>query len=139
LSALYSRLAAQGYRVASPDGLMQLDECARATVDSWIHVAAESLVGPLLAVNCLFNPEAVLIGGRLPAPLVDRLAESLNARLQLHTASVPAIAPVVRAATSDDAPAVGAAILPFSHRLLPARFALLNTVSPALLSKTAAT
>ena len=31
----------------------------------------------------------------------------------------PAIAPVARAALSEDAPAVGAAILPFSHFLLP--------------------
>jgi hypothetical protein len=28
--------------------------------------------------------------------------------------------------TADDAPAVGAAILPFNHRLLPSRFALLK-------------
>jgi hypothetical protein len=36
------------------------------------------------------------------------------------------VAPVVRAVTAADAPAVGAAILPFSHTLLPARFALLK-------------
>jgi hypothetical protein len=39
---------------------------------------------------------------------------------------IPATAPVERALTSDDAPAVGAAILPFSYRLLPTRFALLK-------------
>jgi hypothetical protein len=39
----------------------------------------------------------------------------------------PAIAPVARAATSDAGPAVGAAILPFSDRFLPTRFALLKT------------
>jgi hypothetical protein len=39
---------------------------------------------------------------------------------------LPAIAPVARAVTADDAPAVGAAILPFNHTLLPSRFALLK-------------
>jgi hypothetical protein len=63
----------------------------------------------------------------LPAPLVDRLAASLNGRLSAYIGQIPAIAPVARALTSDDAPAVGAAILPFSYRLLPTRFALLKT------------
>ena len=127
LSALYSRLLARGYRVSSPRGLMLLDDGARAIVDAWIDLSAETLMDSLLAVNCLINPEAVLIGGRLPAPLVDQLAVALNGRLQAHAGSFPAIAPVARAATSDDAPAVGAAILPFSHRLLPTRFALMKT------------
>jgi predicted NBD/HSP70 family sugar kinase len=127
LSALYSRLAAQGYQVSSPPELLKLDERAQAIVDGWIAVSADVLVDSLLAVNCLINPEAVLIGGRLPAPLVDRLADALNRRMHAHVGSIPAIAVVARAATSDDAPAVGAAILPFSHRLLPTRFALMKT------------
>jgi predicted NBD/HSP70 family sugar kinase len=127
LSALYSRLAAQGYHVSSPPDLLKLDERAQSIVAGWIAVSADTLVDSLLAVNCLINPEAVLIGGRLPAPLVDRLAEALNQRLQAYVGSIPAIAIVARAATSDDAPAVGAAILPFSHRLLPTRFALMKT------------
>jgi hypothetical protein len=40
---------------------------------------------------------------------------------------LPALAPVARAVTADDAPAVGAAILPFNHSLLPTRFALLKS------------
>lgn len=40
---------------------------------------------------------------------------------------MPAIAPVARASTSDDAPAVGAAILPFSDQLLAAQFVLLKS------------
>jgi hypothetical protein len=65
----------------------------------------------------------------LPAALVIRLAERLNERLASRKAMIPAIAPVSRAAMSDDAPAVGAAILPFSERFLPSRFALMKTAS----------
>jgi predicted NBD/HSP70 family sugar kinase len=126
LSCLYSRLAEQGFRVATPRGLMHLEPSARLIVDRWIHESTEALVDSFVAINCLINPEAILIGGRLPAALVDRLAASLNQRMAAFAAQIPAIAPVARALTSDDAPAVGAAILPFSYRLLPTRFALLK-------------
>jgi predicted NBD/HSP70 family sugar kinase len=126
LSCLYSRLAEQGYRVATPRGLTRLEPPARLIVDRWIHESTEALVESFVAINCLINPEAILIGGRLPAALVDGLAASLNHRMAAFASQIPVIAPVARALTSDDAPAVGAAILPFSYRLLPTRFALLK-------------
>ena len=39
-------------------------------------------IDTVLAINCLVNPEAVLIGGRLPAGIVDQLATRLNQRLE---------------------------------------------------------
>jgi predicted NBD/HSP70 family sugar kinase len=126
LSALYARLANHGFRVASPRGLTRLEPEARDVVDRWVSESSDALIDSLVAVNCLINPEAILIGGRLPAMLVDQLASSLNARMQGFATQVPAIATVARAATSDDAPAVGAAILPFSNRFLPTRLALLK-------------
>jgi predicted NBD/HSP70 family sugar kinase len=129
LSALYGRLAAQGIRISVPHELAGLDAKGRAVIDAWVEAAVNTLIDPLVAINCLVNPEAVLIGGRLPACIVDQLASRLNQRLAAFSSSVPAIAPVSRAALSDDAPAVGAAILPFSHRLLPTRTALMKTAA----------
>ena len=129
LSALYGRLAAQGIHISVPHELAGLDAKGRAVIDSWVEAAVNTLIDPLVAINCLVNPEAVLIGGRLPACIVDQLASRLNQRLAAFSSSVPAIAPVSRAALSDDAPAVGAAILPFSHRLLPTRTALMKTAA----------
>ena len=129
LSALYSRLAAQGIRVGAPHELTALDESGQAIIDAWVEASVDSLIDTVLAINCLLNPEAVLIGGRLPAGIVDQLATRLNQRLESHAGTVPAIAPVSRAALSDDAPAVGAAILPFSHRLLPTRTALMKVAA----------
>jgi predicted NBD/HSP70 family sugar kinase len=126
LSALYSRLAARGYKVSSPRGLMRLDEGGHRIIGQWIDTSVEALLDTLLAINCLINPQAVLIGGRLPASIVEDLARRLNERLQPYASTTPAIAPVERAAMSDDAPAVGAAILPFAHRLLPTRSALMK-------------
>ena len=129
LSALYSRLGAQGITVSEPHDLTALDASGQAIIDAWVEASVDSLLDTLLAINCLVNPEVILIGGRLPSGIVDRLATRLNQRLEAHTGTVPAIAPVSRAALSDDAPAVGAAILPFSHRLLPTRTALMKVAA----------
>jgi predicted NBD/HSP70 family sugar kinase len=126
LSALYSRLTAAGHRVDSPRQLSHISGAAVLVVEAWIKEATDALVDALISINCLINPEVILIGGRLPDSLVDRLAAALNARMAGLAAQLPALAPVARAVTAADAPAVGAAILPFSHSLLPTRVALLK-------------
>jgi predicted NBD/HSP70 family sugar kinase len=129
LSALYSRLAAQGIKVAAPHELTSLGERGQAIIDAWVEAAVDTLIDPVLAINCLVNPEIILIGGRLPAGIVDQIANRLNQRIETCGVVIPATAPVARAALSDDAPAVGAAILPFSHRLLPTRTALMKVAA----------
>jgi predicted NBD/HSP70 family sugar kinase len=129
LSALYSRLAAQGIKVSAPPELTDLGEKGQAVICAWIEAAVDTLLDPVVAINCLMNPEAILIGGRLPAGIVDQIALRLNQRLEAFAGIIPATAPVSRAALSDDAPAVGAAILPFSHRLLPTRTALMKVAA----------
>ena len=100
------------------------DAPLEACVDDWIARASEELYVPLEAVNCLITPGVVLVGGRLPSAIVERLATQVH-RLLTDTATTgPGLAPVARAALSEDAPAVGAAILPFSHFLLPKAGAL---------------
>lgn len=117
LSALSRALADEGYALS--DAFDGVSDGAMACVDRWIDLAARQLIEPLAAVNCLVNPAAVLVGGRLPAALVELLAERANAHMQAMATHLPSVAPVARAALSEDAPAVGAAILPFSHFLLP--------------------
>jgi len=120
LSALLARLEAAGVSIETLDSLSE----DMPVVREWLNDAARSLTEPLVAVNCLVNPAAVLIGGRLPAPLIDALIDRLTAALRKVRA--PAIAPVMRAATSSDAPAIGAAILPFLDRVLPTESALMQ-------------
>lgn len=121
LSGLSGRLAGKGYALGDLSGPQTP---AGAIADRWVEDAARQLCTPLDAVNCLINPAVILVGGRLPAWLVERLAERVNAALAEAQTHAPAIAPVLRAQLSEDAPAVGAAILPFSHFLLPQSGAL---------------
>lgn len=127
LSALYAHLANAGAQVSMPEELLALNAKGAAALEAWLDEASAHLVEPMLAVNCLINPDAVLIGGRLPAAIVDSLSAKLNARLQQKAKAVPAIAPVRRAAMAADAPAIGAAILPFSAQLFPSRDTLMKT------------
>jgi len=119
LSALLARLEKAG----APTRLDSLSQ-DMPIVHQWLDDAARSLTQPLVAINCLINPAAILIGGRLPAPLIDALVDRLSASLALVRA--PVIAPVMRAVTSSDAPAIGAAILPFLDRVLPTESALMQ-------------
>ncbi|TPG18527.1 ROK family transcriptional regulator [Sphingomonas koreensis] len=119
LSGLASHLKDQKLTLADALGEDGPSPAGAACVADWIERAAEQLVVPLEAVNCLINPGVVLVGGRLPSILVERLAARAHELLGSTATNVPIIAPVMRAALSVDAPAVGAAILPFSHFLLP--------------------
>ena len=126
LSALYAHLEAGGVTVNRPDQLAGLPADGQALVEDWLALSAQLLVAPFVGISCVFNPEAIYIGGRLPTDLLDRLVAAVNARLA-RVEDMPALAPVARAATSADGAAVGAALLPFMAQLLPSRAALMKT------------
>ena len=119
LSALAARLEQGGFVLGDADPTAGFPAGSEPIVERWLDEATTALVPALIASNCLFNPGAVLIGGRLPEPLLDRLAMGAEGKLRRAAPGVPVVAPVRRATVSRDAPAVGAAILPFLDRMLP--------------------
>lgn len=137
LSGLSRHLEAAGFSLSDIMHRTELAPEVQACVEAWIEAAARRLCTPMAAICCLIDPATVLVGGRLPTALVEQLASRVNALMQDQADVLPAIAPVARAALSEDAPAVGAAVLPFSHFLLPKPGALWKT--PALVGGEAAT
>lgn len=117
VSALLARIEAAGHTIVAIDELATADGAIAGIVDDWLADAVRSLVQPLTAINCLLNPDAILIGGRLPLPLIERLAADLT--VALDTIRLPARAKIMPAVMAEDAPAIGAAILPFLDHLLP--------------------
>lgn len=117
LSALLARLKAAGHAVADVDALATPDAAASDVIDDWLADAVRSLIQPLTAVNCLLNPDAVLIGGRLPMALIERLATALTEAMS--ALPLPSHAKIMPAVLARDGPAIGAAILPFLDELLP--------------------
>ncbi len=119
LAGLSARLSGHGFTRAMLISAEAWTPQMETIIEDWINAAALALVQPLIAVNCLINPEAVLIGGRLPNIIVDRLAQKINLLLRQHGGHVPVIAQMQRAALAADAPAVGAAILLYADMLMP--------------------
>lgn len=117
MSALWQRLEDAGLPDLPRDGLDRDDPAVAAVIDGWIADAARALSGPLIATACLIDPDAILIGGRLPMPLIEQLAAALEQALA--AAPLPAHPPILPAAMAEDASAIGAAMLPFLDRLLP--------------------
>lgn len=124
LSGLYSHLAEAGF--PDPGPLDRLDEAAGLAAGEWVEKAADLLTDPLMVINAVIDPDAIFIGGRLPAGLVDQLCDRLALNVRHRGASLPARAPIRRAELAEDAAAIGAAILPFSNRFLPNRTALMK-------------
>ena len=127
LSALYQYLSARGFDLSTPKDIEDLQPDITPALHEWAKTAAQHLIDPIINVNCLLNPDAVLIGGRLPLKAADEIAALINRELAHNNAGIPAVCPVERAGIAEDAPAVGAAILPFSDMLFPTRSALFKT------------
>lgn len=124
LSGLYSHLAQAG--VPDPVALDRLDAAGNEAAMQWVEKAADLLTDTLMVINAVIDPDAIFIGGRLPARLVDQLCDRLALNVRHRGASLPARAPIRRAELAEDAAAIGAAILPFSNRFLPNRTALMK-------------
>jgi predicted NBD/HSP70 family sugar kinase len=127
LSGLFGQLAAAGNVDPTASGLSKLEGTLADVASAWAQQAADLLTDPLLVINAAIDPDAFFIGGRLPTSLVDLLCDRLAVNIRRRGASLPARAPILRAALSEDAAAMGAAILPFSNRFLPSRAALMKT------------
>lgn len=124
LSALLARLESGGCAVTAVGEIACLQGKALDIVEQWLRDAVAALAWPVAAIGCLIDPDAVLIGGRLPLPLVSRLAGDLSAAL--GAMDLPSRAKVAPAIMAEDAPAVGAAILPFLEHLLPSDATLMQ-------------
>lgn len=124
LSALRQYLARAGCDLGDFAEIERGDDGIREVVDQWLDDAARALTQPLVNIICLIDPHAIIIGGRLPETLVAALIARLGANLE--TLRLPATAPILSASMAGDAPAIGAAILPFLDRLLPSDATLMQ-------------
>lgn len=125
LSALLARIEAAGFARPGLEELASDGAGFASVIDTWIADAVQSLFAPLVAINFLLDPDAILIGGRLPMPLIERLASGLSAALD--AVPQPSRAAIMPAVMAQDAPAIGAAILPFLDHILPSDSILIQS------------
>ena len=126
LATLYAYLEESGIEIADPDRLAEMFKFRPSEISEWLNGAADDLMPPLSALACMVNPAAILIGGRLPDPLIDNLIGVLGQRFEPIRPALPDMPKILRAKCSTDAAALGAAIVPFTRILFPAREALMK-------------
>jgi len=119
LATLYASLEQAGLKVSDPAALVEMFESRPKEIQGWLEGAADDLLAALISINCLVNPAAILIGGRLPDSLIEVLIAALEKRLEPIRTNLPEAPPIMRAKCSTDAAALGAAIIPFTHILFP--------------------
>lgn len=120
-AALSSYLGARGITDVSTRDLAALYRSQPAIFDDWLDTAANALVAPLLSVICLLDTQALVFGGRLPRVLTEVLAMRTD-RLITAAADKRLRLPAVCVGEIDDnAPAFGAAMLPFYADFAPDR------------------
>jgi predicted NBD/HSP70 family sugar kinase len=116
LGALSERLKDEDISIAVPGDLERLDERGAALVEAWLEQASGYLTAIFTQIGQVIDPDSILLGGRLPEHLLDRLAALCRQRQPTGTGQEMDIR---RAKLSSDAPAIGAAILPFQSLLFP--------------------
>ncbi|QQA43909.1 ROK family transcriptional regulator [Pelagovum pacificum] len=110
--SLYEHLGARGIAARTPDDLLALDAEGKRAVADWIDEVADHVAEAVNDIGLILDPDAVLFGGRLPVPYLDTLIDSLRLRLESAEDTAP---PVLRAAGSEDAAALGAAVMPLAE------------------------
>ncbi|TPG20408.1 ROK family transcriptional regulator [Sphingomonas koreensis] len=117
LGALSERLKRHGVSIGRPSDLSRLDAGGDAVVEEWIKEACGYLTSIFAQIGQFIDPDSIMLGGRLPDRLLDRLATLCRQRQKgdQPTQSID----IRRAKLSSDAPAIGAAILPFQTLLFP--------------------
>lgn len=126
LFILYDFLASHGILVSKPQDLLNLDARGKALLTSWLRMAARHIAEAAIDIGLLINPDAVLIGGRIPVTILDELLLYVREALSRDPRPTPRIH---RAAGSEDAAALGAATMPLSHALR------LESADPAQLTR----
>ena len=126
LFILYDYLASHGIAVERPQDLLSLDARGRRLLSQWLRMAAGHIAEAAIDIGLLINPDAVLIGGRIPVTLLDELLGYVREALSRDLRPTPRIH---RAAGSEDAAALGAATMPLSHALR------LESADPAQLTR----
>ncbi len=128
MAALYRALAAGGHAVLKADALAGLFEANDPVLMDWLAQAAERLARALVTVENLLNPTTIILGGRLPVPLMDWLLARLEARLpSLQMRALTRHPRLLRASATDHAAALGAATLPLFEMFTPGRMAHAET------------
>jgi predicted NBD/HSP70 family sugar kinase len=127
LTKLYAVLRTHGKHVTTPAELEQLYHAQDEHLLAWLERFSEHLAGALIAIEHLLDPEAIVLGGRLPEGLLRGLFDRLEAimpTLRREGKGYPS--KLLHAQAGEDAAALGLATLPIYESVAPRPSVLLK-------------
>ena len=98
------------------------EEPSSPQLTQWIRDAASHLLDPIIAMAGFIAPGVIMIGGDLPRSVIEALIHQLSVERRDTSKRpflTPWISPMKPASFSGGGVALGAALLPFLHALLP--------------------
>ncbi|WP_169336704.1 ROK family transcriptional regulator [Woodsholea maritima] len=114
---LLRTLQAQGYPVEDFEDLKALDPTSDAALIKWLDRASAQLTPMLSVLARAFDPEAIIIGGRLPLPLVHGLISRIeNGGFCAHDNGVLPLPRLIASELGDAGGVIGAGALTFEPR-----------------------
>lgn len=104
-----------GHRVETIYQLLAEFDPSWPCVDRWIAAVAPSMSLVTSAIIAIFDPELIVLGGRMPRALADKLIPHIRIDNQPRRGIQRPQASLVAAETRGDAAAIGAAALPLKR------------------------
>lgn len=116
LELLRHCFAADGQKFETIADMLERMSIDAPAVDSWLGKIGDSLSLVCSACAAVVDPQAIVIGGRLPRPLAERMIERIDLR-QAPRRGIDRPQPRILASeATGDVTALGAAILPLKQR-----------------------
>jgi predicted NBD/HSP70 family sugar kinase len=119
-AALFDALATKRDGNTDPTDLEALYRSGDPIVRRWLDAAAHHLAPILVVTEYLVDPEAIIVGGRLPIPYLDDLVANLERLMGGYRKPTKPYRPtLIRSDAGELAGALGAATLPIYDVLAP--------------------
>ena len=114
------------FAASTPTGREDLLAVEASLFDRWVETALPSLRQAINLLECVFDAETVVVGGMMPAPLLEKVLARLPPLYQsVRGRYLPAMR-VKMGMTGTDTAALGAAALPIFDEFNPQFQALMK-------------
>lgn len=103
----------------SPGAVTRLWEAGNSELNAWIARAGHILTPIIALIENLLDPQTIVIGGQLPAPVIDAIMRHIRLGVSVAARKDRTLPRLIRGDTGSFTAALGAAALPFYDTITP--------------------